>query len=347
QLNFTVPYEDRYVLTPSGSAVVWPFLNATKGNGPYELFLDTNALSKVEWAGQLPQAIRDQSILNPWPALLEQWLSNPEFRADPVNRIDVMTKALVNQGFTFRKNFATEQVALLRKNEAALKTQFSLIFPYVVFMKSLLSKKMSVDDALAQLDRIGQADVPRFTSNLMLTALGVVLKSQQALKLTGDNKTAYSYLDSFLAFQSGQKGESNHITMPYLRNRAGDLNLWLILPVLNQQGYTFVGTPAVVTGDKVLHRLILRVLPPLLHESRQTSFSILPEGLEDAQCRKILQVVKTVQVRDNLTSEQRTRRMAALFELAQEFCANDDEKTILDVAWREWCLPGLERAIQL
>lgn len=39
QLDFVVPYEDRCVLTPSGSAVVWPFMNASKGHGPHELFL--------------------------------------------------------------------------------------------------------------------------------------------------------------------------------------------------------------------------------------------------------------------------------------------------------------------
>lgn len=54
QLNIAVPYGERCVLTPSGCAVVWPFLNAKKGDGPYELFLDTNALSKVDWARQLP-----------------------------------------------------------------------------------------------------------------------------------------------------------------------------------------------------------------------------------------------------------------------------------------------------
>lgn len=40
--------------------------------------------------------------------------------------------------------------------------------------------------------------------------------------------------------------------MPYLRNREGDLNLWLLLPILRQHRYKFVGTPAVVTGDKAL-----------------------------------------------------------------------------------------------
>lgn len=347
QLDFVVPYEDRCVFTPSGSAVVWPFMNASKGQGPYELFLDTNALTKTQWAAELPRNIAERSILNPWPAMLEQWLSNPEFRADPINRINAMIKPLVDQGFAFRENFARDQVALLCKNEAALKTQFSLIFPYVVIMKALLSKKMPLDEALSQLDRVGQADIPRFTSCLMLSALGVVLKSKQALKLTGDGKTAYSYLDSFLAFQAGQKGESDHITLPYLRNRAGDLNLWLLIPTLRQLGYRFVGVPAVVTGDKVLHRLIMRVLPPLLHESQQACFSILPEGLEDIHWKKILEVVESVKHRGEVNSKQRLKRMKALFDLAKEFCTSDEERAQLEKGWTLWCLPGLARRVRM
>lgn len=52
----------------------------------------------------------------------------------------------------------------------------------------------------------------------MLTALGTLLKGSQSLKLADDSKPAFSYLDSFLAFQPGQKDETDHINVPYLRN---------------------------------------------------------------------------------------------------------------------------------
>ncbi|MGY2172868.1 hypothetical protein [Pseudomonas gingeri] len=333
--------------TPSGTNVVWPFLNVEKGNGPYELFLDTNALSKVDWAFQLPMDIRLKSILNPMPALMEQWFSNSELRKDPVPHIEEMIRKLVRLGFVFRRNFVQDQVAFLEKNEAALRSQFSLIFPYVAIMKSLLSKKTPVDVAIEQLDNIGKADIPRFTSCLMLTALGVVLKSRQALKLDGDTKPAYSYLESFLAFQSGKKGEVDRMTIPYLRNRAGDLNLWLMLPALLEQKYSFVGAPAVVTGDKALHRLILRVLPPFHHESQRTCFTIYPEGLDEPLGMKVLQVVRSVEIRNRGTDEENTRRIFTLFELAKEFCANTEERLVLDEAWHQWCLPGLGSAIEL
>jgi len=62
------------------------------------------------------------------------------------------------------------------------------------------------------------ARIPRFTSAIMLTALGTLLKGSQSLKLADDSKPAFSYLDSFLAFQPGQKDETDHINVPYLRN---------------------------------------------------------------------------------------------------------------------------------
>ncbi|WP_416769592.1 hypothetical protein ACMGT0_20725 [Pseudomonas sp. RHF3.3-3] len=347
QLDFPVPYKDRCLRTSSGTYVVWPFLNAEKGAGPYELFLDTNALTNVEWASQLPAEVRLQSILNPLPALQEQWFSNLELRKNPVQKIEEMIQELVGLGFVFRQNFARDQVALLEKNEAALRAQFSLLFPYIAIMKSLLSKKTPVDLAIEQLNRLGNADIPRFTSSLMLTALGVVLKSRQALKLNDDAKPAYSYFESFLAFQPGKKGETDHMTISYLRNRAGDLNLWLTLPVLREQRYEFVGVPAVVTGDKALHRLILRVLPPLCHESHKAAFTIYPEGLEDPLWKKILQVVNSVEVRGRGTKEEHAQRLSKLFELAKEFCANPEERLVLDEAWQQWCSPGLGLAIEL
>ena len=92
------------------------------GSGPYELFLDTNALIHVEWFAQLPDEIRTRSVFNPWPAMQEQWLSNPEFRKAPADRITEMIEPLVKLGASFRNQFANEQERLLCKNDAALRT---------------------------------------------------------------------------------------------------------------------------------------------------------------------------------------------------------------------------------
>ncbi|UIF86272.1 hypothetical protein [Cupriavidus sp. UYPR2.512] len=286
-LNQPVPYAERCIRTSSGTAIVWPFLNAEKGAGPYELFLDTNALSNVQWFVQLPEEIRAKCVINPWPALQEQWLSNPQFRESTTDRIKAMIENLAKLGAPFRAQFAQQQEGLLRRNDEALRTQFSLIIPYIAIMKSLLTERLPAQQALLRLEAMAQHDIPRFTSAMMLTALGTLLKGSQSLKLADDLKPAFSYLDSFLAFQPGRKDETDHINVPYLRNRAGDLNLWLGLPLLRQQGYRFVGTPAVVTGDRALHRLIARVIPPILHGDPTMAFALSPEGLPMPLCQRI------------------------------------------------------------
>ena len=118
----TVPYAERNIVTSSGTALIWIFINVQKGSGPYELFLDTNALIHVEWFAQLPDEIRTRSVFNPWPAMQEQWLSNPEFRKAPADRITEMIEPLVKLGASFRNQFANEQERLLCKNDAALRT---------------------------------------------------------------------------------------------------------------------------------------------------------------------------------------------------------------------------------
>lgn len=338
-----VPYAERCErLPPSGiTAIVWPFLNVEKGNGPYELFLDTNALVRKAWVRELPPDIRQRAVLNPWPYMLEQWLSNPEFRKDPQARIDTMVEELTDLGFAFRDQFAIQQVSILQRNDAALRTQFSLIFPYVAIMKSLMSPKVPAEYALAKLDEFMQADVPRFTGMAMLLALCVLLKGRQSFKLDGDPKPAYSYLESFLSCQASKKDELDHINVSYLRNRAGDLNLWLSAPMLRQSGYDFIGTPVVVTEDKALHRVILRTLPPVWHANR--AMEIQPDGsaLDAVFRQRILDVRNSCQLRGDVTPQEREQRLSRLFKLASALCAKPEESAALDEAWREWCLPGL------
>jgi len=154
-------------------------------------------------------------------------------------------------------------------------------------------------------------------------------------------------LDSFLAFQPGQKDETDHINVPYLRNRAGDLNLWLSLPLLRQQGYRFVGTPAVVTGDRALHRLILRVIPPVLRDGLTMGFSLLPEGLPASSCERIMTIAASIQVRESAKAEDQLARMSALFELAKDCCTDDRERQALDQMFSDWWRPGFGKQIDL
>ncbi len=78
-----IPYENRIATLPSGFTLIWPFRNCAKGQGPYELFLDNNALARSDWLNNLEPSLRDRVVLNPTLAWTEQWLSNPLFRATP------------------------------------------------------------------------------------------------------------------------------------------------------------------------------------------------------------------------------------------------------------------------
>ncbi len=343
QNNWEVRYQDRYLLTDSGTALVWPFLNVAKGDGPYELFLDTNALKdKIKWVEELPAEMLQRVVVNPWPALMEQWLSNPEFRNDSTQRIKDMVALLADRGVHFRPGFAREQTTLLSKNETLWRYQCSLLFPYIAIMKSLMREKVSPEEALARLDTFVSANVPRFAGSVMLMALVVLLKSKQALKLPGASKPAYSYLDSFLAFQpTRKKGETDHINIPYLRNRSGDLSLWYAVPTLRQQGYDFIGEPVLVTADNALHRVILRVIPPVLHETGMAGFYVAFDALDRELEVRILKAARDIQVRQSPGPEEIARRLETQFRLAQEWCERPEEKQALEEAWVEWCKPGI------
>lgn len=342
QHNWEVRYQDRYLITDSGTALVWPFLNVAKGEGPYELFLDTNALSKTQWVGQLPTEILQRAVVNPWPALMEQWLSNPAFRGNATQRIQDMVAPLADLGVRFRPGFAQEQTTLLSKNEKLWRYQCSLLFPYVAIMKSLLREKVSPADALARLDTFVSADVPRFAGSIMLMALAVLLKSKQSLKLPGASKPAYSYLASFLAFQpTRKKEETDRINIPYLRNRSGDLSLWYAVPTLRQHGYDFIGEPVLVTADNALHRVILRVISPVLHETGMAGFYVASGALDDAMQARILEAAQNIRVRQSPTPSEMTRRLETQFRLAQEWCEHAEERQALDEAWLDWCKPGI------
>ncbi len=106
--NQPIPYAARCErLPPSGTtALVWPFVNVAKGEGPYELFLDTNALARTEWAEQLPAAgSRALHPLEPVAALMEQWMSNQKLREspDPAAWVNDRLAPLASRGFLFRE----------------------------------------------------------------------------------------------------------------------------------------------------------------------------------------------------------------------------------------------------
>ena len=339
-MNEAIPYDQRCHRTESGVAVIWPFLNVQRSRGELELFLDTNALTRSKWLSELSEDQRRYCVVNPWMAIQEQWFSNSCFRNEPESRINGWIKNLEQYGVKFRPGYASDQVQLLMKNEIALRRQFSSIVPFVAIMKCLLSQKMPVDESLARLKEMGQSDIPRFTGVIALTALGVSLKKEQAFKLVSDPKPAYSYLSSFLDFQPAGKDESDYMNVSYLRNRAGDLNTWLGLPVLHQLGLSIGSHSALATGDKALHRLIFRAIPPVMMPTGATTFSVAPNELSQETYERVVGVALSLQTRQRATLDEQLARMKTVFNLAKAWTNDQRERDALDEVFSEWWLPG-------
>lgn len=339
-MNEAVPYLQRCLRTESGTAVIWPFINVKRSGGEVELFLDNNALTRSDWLSELPDDLLRDCVVNPWMAIQEQWFSNPCFRNDSKIRIDGWIDNLAQYGVKFRTGYASDQVQFLMKNEEALRRQFSSVVPFVAIMKCLLSQKMTDDESLARLTEMGQSDIPRFTGAIALTALVVALKKQQSFKWESDPKPAYSYLASFLNFHPADKAESDYMNVPYLRNRAGDLNMWLALPLLRQLGYPIGGHSALVTGDKALHRVIFRVIPPVMTPTGMTGFSVAPNELGQEAFDRVAGVVRSLQIRGMPTLDEQLARMKTVFNLAKALTNDLRERDALDEVYSEWWLPG-------
>ncbi|MBB5371253.1 MULTISPECIES: hypothetical protein [unclassified Janthinobacterium] len=339
-MNEAIPFLRRCHRTESGTAVIWPFLNVEQRQGALELFLDNNALTRPQWLSELPENLLRDCVVNPWMAIQEQWFSNPCFREEPEARINDWIDNLARYGVKFRTGYGSDQVQLIMKNEKALRRQFSSVIPFVAIMKNLLSQKLSVDESLMRLTEMGQTDIPRFMGAIALTALGVALKKQQSFKFKSDSKPAYSYLSSFLEFQPSKKDESDYMNVPYLRNRAGDLNMWLMLPVLRQLGYSIGNHSTLATGDKALHRVIFRAIPPVMTHNGITSFSVAPDELPKEVFDRVIGVIDNLQPRATSTPGEQLARMKNVFSLAKA-CTNDQrERYALDKVFSEWWLPG-------
>lgn len=320
--------------------MIGPFLNIKQRQGALELFLDNNALTRAQWLSELPENLLRDCVINPWMAIQEQWFSNSCFRKEPEARINGWIDNLAQYGVKFRTGYGNDQVQLLVKNEKALRRQFSSVIPFIAIMKCLLSHKLSVDESLMRLTEMGRADIPRFTGAIALTALGLALKRQQSFKFDSDPKPAYSYLSSFLKFQPAKKDESDYMNVPYLRNRAGDLNMWLTLPVLRQLGYAIGDHSRLATGDKALHRVIFRAIPPVMTHNGMTSFSVAPDELPKEVFDRVNGVIINLQPRASATPDEQLSRMKNVFSLAKACTTDQRERDALDEVFSEWWLPG-------
>ena len=342
-----VSYADRIkVANKGGTALIWPFIDQTSVTKALELVLDNNALSNTSWLAEHQQALMGCNLtLNPWLALVEQWLSNPKFKEAPAQRIEGFLKPLENFGVHFDEGYAQAQADILQRNDAQLKYQLAVTFGYVAILKKLMEGPKDTSAQWIRLQELSHADVPRMSACLLLGSAVLFFKERQSLRLAGDSATAFSYLSTFFAYQPAKKNEPKHISQAYLRNRGGDLALWYALPMLNATNMKWVGNPVVVTKDKALYRFIFRLLPAVRGTGSAIIISPAFNELSTADAWAWRERIDQLNFQFSPpTEDAKLRRLQNLFAIAKEYCNQDVEKQELDAAWSEWIEPGIGKA---
>ncbi|RWX74902.1 hypothetical protein EPK99_23465 [Neorhizobium lilium] len=341
-----VPYAERLIALSGGPALIWPYYNILPDEGPFEIAPDSNCYRNPAWVEQLPSSMpRHNVIVNLLPALTEEWLANEKFRIDPERWIMDIVVHYEERGVCFRGSYATDLANMLRKHADAQRYNWTLLFYYVAIIKKLLEKR-NVEEAMQELVKVSNADVPRAGMMLSLGALSLFLKRNQRLRLPGDPKLAYSFVQRFFDFQPGQKGEVDHLSVAYLRNRSLDLGMYYFFPAITSLGQQPVGETIIATRDAPLQRLIFRVLPflfdPTAAPDVPTSIAVeefaSDDGLAFFEWRSRL----NKKFEPPLNEDQRLKRLANLADYAKGLCDMSDEKDALDEVWREWTLPYLE-----
>lgn len=341
-----IPYEERMAPLHGGYAMIWPFRNLGKGSGPYELYLDNNALARHEWLKSVDPNMRKRIILNPALAWAEQWLSNPSFRSNAEDRIGEFIAPFVSEGFLFPAQYASLQARSLKKNDAAWRTQWMLVYLYVVLLYRIIKAKKGDDLPEKLLAGLKNQDVPIFTGCIMLCCLGSYLRSNQNMRLAGDSNSAYSYINSFISLHGRGKGESE-FDENYLRNRVGDLSLWYALGALMHNGYKLAGEPVLVTQDRVLVRLILRCFPSYLDPSARMMFTF-DERAFDPQHRGAIveRISATVRApRPSIDRQAQQKRMDTLRDYVKQG-ADEQLVSAIDRVWNDWLTPGFNSSFQ-
>lgn len=335
-----VPYENRVKFLPGGYALIWPFRNVPKGDGPYELFLDNNALVHVEWLKNLESEVRDKIVVTTMLALAEQWLSNPQFRCDPEIRVGEFVAPFVDAGIRFPAGYAKAQANSLAKNDASWRTQWMLVYLYVVLLYRITKARKGDDLPDELLAHLKHQDVPMFNGCIMLCCLASYFRANQSVRLVGDDNTAYSYLDSFVSLHGKAKGE-NEFDEKYVRNRAGDLSMWCSVGALHHNGFQPAGESVIVTQDKVLSRLIFRCLPGYLDHGGRMAFSFDQRAFDSRHAAAITERLGAVvgTVRPVAGRDEQLKRMDTLRAYVIQK-AETQLATAVDRVWETWLKPG-------
>jgi hypothetical protein len=320
--------------------MIWPFINVPRSEGPYELFLDNNALITSRWFTELQGSIKNRTVLSLFHALSEQWLSNPSFKENAAERIEKFITPFINEGVLFENSYAVKWARLLEINDKESKAQWMISYLYIVLLYRIVSSKNDNKIPKQLLVSLRLIDVPRFNGCIMLCTLADYLKENKEIKLVGDSKTAFSYISSFVALHTNNKNESS-MDEKYLRNRAGDLSIWLYLPMLIHNNYEKAGEPVVVTQDTVLKKLIFRCLPSVMTVDGRMAFSFDEGSFESNHSEQIKQRILANTCIPNPPAD-RKEQFEKLKRLKTHVIEGAEPTLIAEVhnVWDEWLAPG-------
>ena len=339
-VNFDITYEKRCLELPSGFNIIWPFRNQARGFSATELMLDNNALSRSVWLKEASGITGSSISVTPMHALSEQWLSNPDFKANGKKKIESLFSPFVKFGLKFEEDYAENLIRLLKTNETAFRSQWMLSYLYALLLYRIVSSSKGDRTAEDLLFTLHEKNVPVFAGCNMLCVLASYLKDNPQVKMIGDDKPAFSYIAGFSALHKAKKNEAKP-NEHYLRNRAGDLSMWMYIPLLIQVGYQNIGQMAVVTSDKALKKLIFRCLPPVLLQSRQMAFSFDERSFEPVHSKAILKRMEQlsgkagkITSRNNMLHKLENLKTHVLVD------ADDDLINSAEKVWGDWVVPG-------
>jgi len=345
--NINIPFHERSTVLKSGITLIWPFRNQAKGSGPYELHLDNNALIRGSWINELPDTLKGNVVLSPFHAFCEQWVSNPTFRENTAQRVNEILTPFINAGLSFERNYAEKLSLTLAKDDKALRAQWMLTYLYIVLLYRLVFANK--DDKIPKqlLSTLKDKDVPMFNGCIMLCTLADYLTENKNIKLKGDNASAFSYISSFVALHTSSKNESS-IDEDYLRNRAGDLSMWLSLPMLMHNNYQTAGEGVVVTQDKVLKKFIFRCLPAVLHSNGQMASSFDESCFESNHAQEIKRRIDLNKGQFNPTSDKK-KQLKKMIRLRKHVLkeANPELVSAVRQTWKDWLAPGFCKKISV
>lgn len=355
-----IPHNKRCIELPSGFYFIHPYINKNREILTLELILDNNALINSEkWIKDITDINNFEKIKispndspqdfgispNIYLALVEQYLSNLQFKMDMENRINNFIIPFTELGIKFELT-SCELSNLLKKNEQQNKADWMMTYLYILLLYRIYSAKKDDKKPYELLSQLKDKNVPCFSGIIMLCCLAFYLKNNQNINMLGDDKTAYSYLENFISIKSSTKGEQG-LEEKYFRNRAGDLSLWLSIPKLIQNGYDSIGDLIVVTADSALKNFIFRCFPFVWLENGKMAVTFDEQNFEQEHVQKIKSIIEDVKW-EFVPPENDDEKLLRLENLKNHVLdgSDDDLREEVEQIWNDWFLPGFGKSFQ-